>query len=328
LKLKFFTPGNMMILGRQRMNKIERVRAILAGKPVDRPAFSFWAPFGRQPAPPEKTAEAHLAFFEAYDLDLLKVAKDYEYPLPEGLAEAGTLEDLKRIGPLDLSLTSLGSHLKTVEMLARKLRGKGLFVDTLSNAWETLKHSLVQEALPRLMAEHPEAVLDALKVINSNLIQYALASLERGAAGIFLSVPAASGTLSEAEYETFMRPFDVGLLKILQGKGECHILHAHGENPYLDRMLDYHVQVLSWADLNGGPTIAQARQKTPLTLMAGLDHVNFPYMSVKRVKEQVRDALVQAGGTKFILAPGSELPSYGLPPLIRAVHDALRENHG
>jgi hypothetical protein len=163
-------------------------------------------------------------------------------------------------------------------------------------------------------------------VINSNLIQYALASLERGAAGIFLSVPAASGTLSEEEYETFMRPFDIGLLKILQGKGECHVLHAQGENPYLDRMLDYHVQVLSWADLNGGPTIAQARKKTSLTLMAGIDHVHFPCMSVRGVKEQVQGALAQAEDTKCIPAPGCELPSYGLPPLIRAVHEALREN--
>jgi uroporphyrinogen decarboxylase len=307
------------------MNKIERVRAILAGKPVDRPAFSFWSPFGRELASPERMAEAHLAFLEIYDLDLLKVAMDHDYPLPEGLTGVRTPEDLKRIGPLELSRTALGTHLKMIEILAGKLKRKALFVDTLFNAWETLNRIMSKEALSRLMAEHPAEVLDALKVINSNLIQYALASLERGAAGIFFTVPASAESLTAEEYETFMRPFDVGLLKILQGKGECHILHAHGENPYLDRMLDYHVQVLSWEDLNGGPTIAQARQKTSLTLMAGIDHVNFPYMSVSRVKEQVRDALAQAGQTKFILAPGGELRSYGLPPLIRAIREALRE---
>ena len=309
------------------MNKIERVRAILTGKPVDRPAFSFWSPFGKQHASPESAAEAHLAFFEGYDLDLLKVMKGYDYPMPEGLAGGKTPEDLKRIGPVDISRTSMGAHLKTIEILSKKLKRKALFVDTLFNAWKTLERTLAKEALPRLMAEHPESVLGALKVINSNLIQYALASLERGAAGIFLSVPAAAETLSEEEYETFMRPFDVGLLKILQGKGECHILHAHGANLFLDRMLDYHVQVLSWADLNGGPTIAQARQKTSLTLMAGIDHINFPYMSVKKVKDQVGAALAQAGDTRFILAPGCALSTYNFPPLIRAVWEALREHN-
>ena len=220
----------------------------------------------------------------------------------------------------------MGAPLKTVEILANRLKGKGLFVDTLFNAWKTLKRTLAQEALPRLMLEHPEVVLDALEVINSNLIQYAVASLERGAAGIFLSVPAAAETLTQEEYEIFMRPFDVGLLKILQGKEEGHLLHAHGENLFFDQMLDYHVQVISWAGRNGGPTISRARQKTSLTLMAGIDHVSFPHMPVEGVKEQVQGALAQAGTTKFILAPGCQLPSYGLPPLIRAVHETLREN--
>jgi len=307
------------------MNKIERVRAILAGQPVDRPAFSAWYHFGTQHASPEKTAEVHLDFFEAYDLDLLKVMNDYDYPLPEGLETVETPEHLKRIGPLDVTRTPMGNQLRAVEILARKLKGRALLVDTVFNAWNSLKRYLAKGAIFRLMAEHPEELLAALKVVNSNLIQYSLASLERGAAGIFLSVPATAETLKAEEYEKFMRPFDVDLLKFLQGKGECHILHAHGEKLYLDRMLDYHVQVLSWADLNGGPTIAQARQKTSLTLMAGIDHVNFPNMSVKRVKQQVRAAIAQAGDTRFILAPGCAIPTYSFTPLIKALREAVQE---
>lgn len=307
------------------MNKIERVRAILAGQPVDRPAFSVWYHFGTQHASPEKTAEVHLDFFEAYDLDLLKVMNDYDYPMPEGLEAVETPEDLKRIGPLDVTRTPMGNQLKSVEILAKRLKGKALLVDTVFNAWNSLKRYMAKGAMYRLMDEHPEELLAALKVVNSNLIQYSLASIERGASGIFLSVPATAETLKAEEYEKFMRPFDVDLLKFLQGRGECHILHAHGEKLYLDRMLDYHVQVLSWADLNGGPTIARARQKTPLTLMAGIDHVNFPNMSVKKVKEQVRAALAQAGDTRFILAPGCAIPTYSFTPLIKAIRAALQD---
>ena len=307
------------------MNKIERVRAILAGQAVDRPAFSVWYHFGGQHASPEKAAEVHLDFFEAYDLDLLKVMNDYDYPLPEGLEGVETAEDLKRIGPLDISRTPMGNQLKAVEILAKKLKGKALLVDTVFNAWNSLKRYMAKGAMSRLMAEHPEDLLAALKIVNSNLIQYSLASIERGASGIFLSVPATAETLKAEEYEKFMRPFDVDLLKFLQGKGECHILHAHGEKLYLDRMLDYHVQVLSWADLNGGPTIAQARQKTSLTLMAGIDHVNFPNMSIKKVKDQVRAALAQAGDIRFILAPGCAIPTYSFTPLIKAIRGALQD---
>jgi hypothetical protein len=57
-------------------------------------------------------------------------------------------------------------------------------VDTVFNAWNTLRRNLVKEAMPRLMTDHPQALKAALQVVNGNLIQYALASLERGTAGL------------------------------------------------------------------------------------------------------------------------------------------------
>lgn len=305
------------------MTKIERLRATLAGKPVDRPPFSIWYHFGTQHAPAERTAQAHLEFFEAYDLDLLKAMNDYDYPMPAGMEVMATADDLKRLTPLDVSRTPLGQQLKAIELVAQALRGKALFVDTVFNAWNTLKRNLVKEAMAGLMADHPAAVLTALGVINFTLIQYALASLERGSAGIFLSVPATEESLSLEQYEKFMRPFDLEFLRAIQGKGECHILHAHGEKLYFDRLLDYPVQAISWADLNGGPTLTEARKKTSLTLMAGLDHVKFPYLSAKTIRDQVKSALSQAGNTKFILAPGCAVPTYSFTPLIRAVRDAI-----
>ncbi len=306
------------------MTKIERIRAILAGKPVDRPAFSIWYHFGMQHASGERTAQAHLEFFGAYDLDLLKVMNDYDYPMPEGMEVMTTAEDLKRLTPLDITRTPLGRQLKAIELISKGLQGKALFVDTVFNAWNTLKRNLVKEAIGRLMADHPEAVLAALKVINANLIQYALASLERGSAGIFFSVPATGESLYPEQYEKFMRPFDLEFLRAIRGKGEFHILHAHGEKLYFERLLDYPVGAISWADLNGGPTLAEARKKTDLTLMAGLDHIKFPNLSAQMIRDQVRLALSQAGSTKFILAPGCAVPTYSFPPLIQAARDALR----
>ena len=174
------------------------------------------------------------------------------------------------------------------------------------------------------MTTHPEALEAALHVVNDNLIRYALASLERGAAGIFLSVPASAESVTPEQYARFMRPFDLKLLNAIRGKGECHILHAHGENLYLDQLLDYPVHALSWADLNGGPPIAEVRRRTTLTLLAGLDHIKFPDVSAHAIRDQVKAARAQAGNTKFILAPGCSVPTYSFPPLIRAARDAAR----
>jgi uroporphyrinogen decarboxylase len=303
------------------VNKIERVRAALAGRPVDRAPFTVWYHFGNQHASAERAAQVHLEFFEHYDLDLLKLMNDYDYPMPDGLEVIASAEDLGRLRPFDPVQTPFGTQLRTVELVAAALRDRALFVDTVFNAWNTLKRNLVREAMPALMAEQPRAVEAALGVVNDNLIRYAQASLARGAAGIFLSVPATAESLSREQYERFMRPFDLAFLEAIRGRGECHVLHAHGERLYLDRLLDYPVHALSWADRNGGPTVAEARQRTSLTLMTGLDHVKFAESSARLVREGVRRALAAGGPTRVILAPGCSVPTYTYPPLLRAARD-------
>jgi uroporphyrinogen decarboxylase len=301
------------------MNKIERVRAALAGRPVDRAPFAVWYHFGNQHAPAERTAQVHLEFFEHYDLDLLKLMNDYDYPMPAGMEVIASAGDLARLGPFDPGATPLGTQLRTVELVADALRDRALFVDTVFNAWNTLKRNLVREAMPTLMAEQPKALEAALRVVNDNLIRYAQASLSRGAAGIFLSVPATAESLTLEQYERFMRPFDLAFLEAIKGRGECHVLHAHGERLYFDRLLDYPVHALSWADLNGGPTVAEARRRT--ALMTGLDHVKFAESSARLVREGVRRALTAGGPTRFILAPGCSVPTYTYPPLLHAARD-------
>jgi uroporphyrinogen decarboxylase len=310
---------------RETMTRIERVHLTLSGKSVDRPPFSIWYHFGNQHAAPELTAQVHLNFLEHYDLDLLKVMNDYDYPMPEGMEVMETPADLKRLQSFEVSRTPMGQQLKALELIGRALKGKAFFLDTVFNAWNTMRRNLVKEAMPKFMTEHPDVLEEALKVVNRNLIQYALASLDRGTAGIFFSVPASAEFITPEQYERFMRPFDLEFLEAIAGKGEFHVLHAHGENLYLDRLLDYPVQVLSWADLNGGPVISEVRKRTSLTLMAGIDHVKFPYASAKLIRGQVKSAIVQAGDTKFILAPGCSVPTYSFPPLIRAARDASRK---
>ena len=303
------------------MNKIERVRAALAGRPVDRAPFTVWYHFGTQHAPAERTAQVHLEFFEHYDLDLLKLMNDYDYPMPRGLEVVATAADLARLEPFDPLSTPMGTQLAVVDQVAGALRGCALFLDTVFNAWNTLKRNLVREAMPVLMEEQPKALEAALAVVNDNLIRYAQASLARGAAGIFFSVPATAESLTAAQYERFMRPLDLAFLEGIRGRGECHVLHAHGERLYFDRLVDYPAHALSWADQNGGPSIAEARRRTGFTLMAGLDHVRFVESSARLVRGQVARALEAGGPTGFVLAPGCSLPTYAYPPLIRAARD-------
>jgi uroporphyrinogen decarboxylase len=304
------------------MTPIERVRAALQGRPVDRPPFSIWYHFGLQHAPAERVAQAHLEFFDAYHLDWLKVMNDYSYPMPDGVETLSDPRDLARLRPLEITRGPIGEQLRVVEILTPALRGRGLFVDTVFNAWNTLKRNVVKDAMEPLMRDHSKELEAALGVVNDTLTRYARASLERGAAGIFLSAPATAESLTAEQYERFMRPFDLTLLEAIRDRGECHILHAHGSQLYFDRLLDYPVHAISWADRAGGPTLAEARRRTSRVLVGGIDHTNFPYVSAAAIRAQVASAAVEAGRDRLLLAPGCAVPTYSFPELIRAARDA------
>jgi uroporphyrinogen decarboxylase len=303
------------------MNRVQRVRAAVAGEAVDRPPFTLWYHFGLQHAPAERTAQAHLEFRAAYDLDWLKLMNDYAYPMPAGVETVRTAEDLARLEPLDLARSPLGEQLRVVEQVVGALRGEALVVDTVFNAWNTLRRNVVKDAMGALMREAPEELEAALAVVNDGLVRYAQASLDRGAAGIFLSVPAAEEMVTPAEYERFMRPYDLTLLHALRGRGELHVLHAHGARLHFDRLLDYPVHAISWADREGGPTLAEARKRTPRALMGGLAHTGFAYASAARIRGELREAVATAGPRGLFLAPGCAVETYTFPELIRAARD-------
>jgi uroporphyrinogen decarboxylase len=304
------------------MTSVERVRAALAGRPVDRPPFSLWYHFGLQHAPAERTAQAHHEFLDAYNLDWLKVMNDYSYPMPGGLETVSEPAALARLTAFDPEATPLGEQLRVIELLAPALRGRALFVDTVFNAWNTLRRNVVKEAMDPLMREHPDALEAALHVVNENLIRYARASLERGAAGIFLSVPATAETLTPEQFERFMRPFDLAFLGAIRDRGEFHVLHAHGARVYFERLLDYPVAALSWSDRESGPSLAEMRKRTRLALIGGISETNFAYTSAARLREQVRSAVAEAGRERLLVAPGCSVPTYSFPELIRATRDA------
>ena len=303
------------------MNKIERVRAALAGAPVDHPPLTLWYHFGLQHAPADRTVQAHLDFFEAYDFDWLKVMNDYSYPMPDGIETLDSAADLARVVTLDVKRTPLAAQLDVIERLAKALRGRALVVDTMFSAWNTLKRNVVKGAMGVFMREHADALDRALGAVNRTLIDYAHAAFDRGAAGIFLSVPATSESLTREQFERFMRPHDLALLNAVDGRDEMTVLHAHGNDLFLDRLLDYPVRALSWADRDSGPSLATVRSKTTLPLMGGLTHTNFAYASASTLRAQVREAIAATGGRGLFLAPGCAIPTYSFPELIRAVRD-------
>ncbi|MBD3308856.1 hypothetical protein GF339_20790 [candidate division KSB3 bacterium] len=301
------------------MSKKERMDAVFAGEEVDRPPFSLWYHFGLQHMPGEEHAKAQLDFYRAYNLDWLKVMSDYSYPFPEGVTDFTTSADLLKLDRFEIEHSPYGEQLKAIELISQDLQGETICLDTVFNPWNIIRRSLVKDAMGDYMRDEPQALHHALEVVTDNMIAYCQNIIERGADGLFISVPASSEYVSYDEYKTFMEPYDLKLFRSVKGFAPIVIAHIHGNDLYFKDVLAYALDGISWADRAAGPSLAEARQMYDGVLMGGIDHTNFSYTRLSTLQGQVRDALHVGGNRKFILAPGCSVQTYAFPEIIRGV---------
>jgi uroporphyrinogen decarboxylase len=124
--------------------------------------------------------------------------------------------------------------------------------------------------------------------------------------------------ISAAVFEHFVRPFDLQILDAAEGL--VRVLHAHGSGVLLERLQGYPFEVLHLADRTpGNPTLTQLRQWTPRCLMGGVDERTFTGLSVPELRQQVGQAIAQAGSAGLIVAPGCALAPSSSGRLLRTL---------
>jgi uroporphyrinogen decarboxylase len=307
------------------MNKVELVDAVLSGAKVARPPFSLWYHFGVQHGSGERFAEIALEFFEHYDLDFLKVMNDYFYPPPKGMEAVRTREDLRRISRFDVDKCEWREQFAALEIIARRLKGKAYFIDTVFDPWQTLRRNMAGENINGLMEREPEAVLAALEVVTENLIAYCRRSLSIGAAGIFLSIAAAREIVSRAHFLRFVKPFSARLLQAVFGLGRMNTAHIHGEELFFDDVLDLPVHVLSWWDRGPrGPSLEWVKQRFRGCVMGGIDQTIVARRTMAFLRQHVREGLALGGRDRFFLANGCSIDTWVYPGSVHAMVAAAR----
>ncbi len=307
------------------MNKIERVEAVLSGREPDRPPLSLWYHFGVQHGSGEQFARLSLEYFNHYDLDFLKVMNDYFYPPPPGIETVKTAVDLRRLGPLKLEETDWAQQFRALEMIAKELRGRAHFIDTVFDPWQTIRRSMAGENMPALMDEAPAALLDALEVVADNLIVYCKNSLSLGSAGIFMSVPAAAEIVSREEFLKFVKPPASKVFAAIAGMGKMNTAHIHGQDLYFEDCLDLPVQIFNWWDRGkNGPSLAEVKQRTDACVMGGIDQTIVARNSTAFLTDHVHEGLRLGGKDRFFIANGCSIDTWTNPAAIRSIVTAVR----
>jgi uroporphyrinogen decarboxylase len=323
------------------VNKRERVRATLAGQPVDRLPASLWGhEFLREWDMDDLVAQT-LELCEPYDWDFIKFnpratyfaeawGSRYEPPSAQRQprlvsAVVQSAEDLARIEPVDHASGVFGDHLRALRTLVAQAGD----VDILHTVFSPLSVAAMLCGAPqtfRTYAEQsPAAAHTAVRAAATTLTSYARAAIAAGAAGIFFAplTWASRDTCNEDFYAAFGRPYDLQVLDAVRD-APFNVLHVCRNHNMLASLLDYPVAAFNWADRgDGNPSLAEIRQRTKAAVMGGVDQARIATMAPEEVAAQARDAIDSVERGLFLTA-GCAIPPETPAANRRALADVAR----
>jgi uroporphyrinogen decarboxylase len=308
------------------MTKRERIKAALAGKPVDRPPVGFWRHWPGDDQREDTLAAVTLDFQRIYDLDFIKFPVSSAYTVSDyGVTHeyrgsiggdrvylervVKTIEDWDRIEPLDVRYGVYGWHLKSLARVAFEKDPDTPLIVTMFNPLALAFYLAGQETCLAHLRTYPEKVEPALKALAQTGADFAKAAIEAGADGIFLSARFASYEIfSDSEYDRFGRPGDLAVLEAASG-GWFNVLHVHGPYPLLVHLSDYPAHAFNWHDRTAYPSLSAASGLFEGALMGGIDQYDvLEKGSPGEVAAQVHDSIRQMNGHRLIVTPGCTYP--------------------
>lgn len=341
------------------MSKRERVDAALRDQPVDHVPVSAWRHFIPEELDPYRLADVTYQHYKQYDWDWIKLnpratyyaeAWGNRYNFEEYLgvmphlvkAKISSAANLDQITVLPPTEEAFDRQVQAANYLSVQLAGEAYFLQTIFSPISVLGYltgpvesedsnadtDARTTAVRRMIAQDARAVHQALDTIATTLAQYAAASIDAGAAGIFYALVrnARDGGFTREEYAEYGTPYDMKVLQAVQGS-PFNLLHICGSHVYFDLAANYPVQAVNWSThAPGNPTLAEALQLTSRAVVGGIDeHDTLVNGTPAQVEAQGKHALETAGTRRVLLAPGcgasATTPEANLSALRRVVNE-------
>jgi uroporphyrinogen decarboxylase len=308
------------------MSKKGRFQAAIHGEEVDHLPVSVWLHLASEHLPGVEAARLHLAYYRAYDWDYLKVMHDYRYPLPDGLAEIRTGQELERLTPQDLRAVSFKNQLELYAALLPVLGDEVPLIETLFDPLQTLVRA-GGASIRQVIFDSPSAGHQALEAVTQSLVAYIQELKAREVDGLFYSINGAvqpgAGGLSEERWREFVDPYNRRILRAAEGM--VRIAHIHGFELAIERVLDYPVEAWSWSHHNSAPSLAEMRKLTSACLFGGINEVEIAHQTDSELAADIARAASEAGTRKLVIGPGCTVPPDTAQHLLLAARQAAHE---
>jgi uroporphyrinogen decarboxylase len=289
------------------MNKIERVRAALAGAEVDRVPASFWFHFPEGQKHGAASVKAHLDYYRASGVDFLKVMN--EHPYEAGVA-IDTPADWRAVRPARLSAPFYQQQLDEVKRIVDQVGGECLVITTIFGPYSAGNHASGGKVTEHVKAD-PDAVSQGLGAIADSLAAFAVACVEAGAAGIYYSAQGGEEErFTEAEFAQAIKPHDLTVLNALQGHAEFNLLHICGDRMRMQQYAGYPSHAVNWAATKRNLNLKQGYSLFKRTVIGGLNDRGIVVNgSTAEIQEAVRKVVEDFGTHSFMLGADCTFPT-------------------
>ncbi|MCI8597795.1 MAG: hypothetical protein HFJ10_05055 [Lachnospiraceae bacterium] len=322
------------------MSKMERVKAVLEGRPVDRPPFVAWGPhLNLEDKHTGDFTKAVIAYENQHDFDILKVmqnglynTEDYGQVIDEcensddpcfkktRIPAFTSLEDLKNVTTKDVHQGAIARETESIKILCDYYKDQVPVLPTIFGPYRMLCQltdyvpkdpkvllrpvTFLGDSMMKFARENEEVYTSVMEILTQQVIDIMNAFLDVGAAGFFYC-PGGSypDDCTEEEYLKYIRPYDEKALKAVEERSWFTMLHICGAKVcFMDHMLDLPAQAINWEDASvENPSIGEIRGKTDKVLMGGVDR-NADFYGANR--ENVKSMLKRK--TQKAIAEGKE----------------------
>lgn len=302
------------------MNKRERVLAAVSGQVPDRVPCGFWLHFPHGYEAGEKAVQMHLDFFRTSETDLCKVMNDNSLPHNPALKQAS---DWKSLKPIPHDAPFLVRQIELVRRVCEEIKGEAVVLATIHGMVASAFHYLGgtelydndKLALTCCLREDPAAFRHGMDVIADYIDYLCGACINAGADGLyFASLGGEKAMMTDEEFETFFKPYEVAILKKYDEKVRCfNVLHMCKDNLNIERYLDYPGKVINWGVYEDNISLSEGRKLfgNDRVILGGLDDRAGVLLegTPKQIESAVHKVLDEAGTSRMILGADCTLPT-------------------
>ncbi len=314
------------------MDKLDLILKTFSGSNNEKILYSFWKHFPEIDRNPEELAYAHVEYYEKFKFDLMKISPhgryavidfgceldDYYDPISGSSTCKNTIvkniSDWEKLEPIDVNTGEFGKQIKTVEIIQKKVE------NTLPKMMTIFSPLMVASKLDGNLEKncflHPNIILDAIRLLEKVMTEFALSSIDAGCEGLFIAsqhLRKEKNLLEWAQIERFELNIIKSMINKLKKKTDFTVFHLHGQDVFFESVAkNLPVDAINWHDKTTWPSIVEASDISSKGLLAGLDEKGVLMKGEKdSIIQSTNHSLedINKTGNRTILSPGCVIPT-------------------